>query len=310
MPPTSDLDNKIISKKSIVYLVYGAPDVFYQVIFSILTLSYYIRPDSQEIEIVVYTNNEEILQKYLHGVPIRIELLSNETIRAYKGNDNFNHRIKILVIEHCISKYGTDIFYVDGDTFFLKDPRPLLNQVSENTSIMHMPEYDMQSTKSENQFKLNLRRTLEDPVLIDGKQIIIPLTTIMWNAGVIGMSYKNGHLLNKVLSVTDQLYRSRPVHTAEQFAFSYILQNNTKLISAEEYIKHYWNIDERRFVQNQFRRFLHKHYSKPLDEVLKNVHIFAQQFIVINLPPPTLLDRVKLRFNLIVHVALKGRLPQ
>ncbi|RDC64114.1 hypothetical protein [Adhaeribacter pallidiroseus] len=251
------------SDKIILFLVYGSANSYYQVVFSILTLYFHIQSSSDQIKIVVYTNNAELLNKYLPTIPLIIKLISDDDIKEYRGKQDFNHRMKILVIDHCMREFNCDILYVDGDTFFLKSPLNLIYSISENVSLMHTPEYDMYSTKSENCFKLTLRRTLEDPVTLNDASFRIPLTTIMWNAGVIGISNENISLLGDVLTLTDQLYGSRPVHTAEQFAFSFVLQSNTEVIAADDYIQHYWMPNERA-VYNKVIKSLFKNILKVI----------------------------------------------
>jgi hypothetical protein len=294
------------SKVSLVYLVYGSEFSYYQVIFSILNAHFYLEGDLQRIDIVIYTNNDTILRKYLKNISIKVELLTDEDIRKYRGLNDFNHRMKILIIKDCIQKYRNNVLYMDGDTFFVNYPLPLLNKISNKVSVMHIPEYDMYGKESENCHKLILRRTLEDPVILKNENIKIPLRTIMWNAGIIGISCETFDLLDDVVSLTDQIYAARPVHTAEQFAFSYILQTKTNLISAESTIVHYWQQQEKKVLNYHIAKFLAKNQHMSLSVLTQKANDIAIHYNMLKIPDLTIAERISKRVSMTLSVAIRG----
>lgn len=295
-------------QKTIIYLMYGHRRFKLQALFSILTLYYYIQMKLDQYQILIYTDNDKTLKKYLGNIPITIEHLSPEKIEDYKGKMKYKHRIKICVIKDALQKYKNDILFLDTDTFFLKNPLPLINKISEEVSIMNEPEYDMQDRKFESCDMLTLRRSLEDPVTLNGKTFIIPFSTIQWNSGLVGISYKNLHLLEDIVSINDQLYTNRPVFFVEQFAIGYILQTRTNLICSEDYIKHYWRAAEKDIMNYHLKRFFWKNKKKQIKELAKEAFELAQQHKALKLPEPTLLDKILLRIKLIFIVAVKGRI--
>ena len=75
--------------------------------------------------------------------------------------------------------------------------------------------------------------------------IEINSNTCMWNAGCIGISKANTFLVDKVLEICD-LMCSNNVRKGliEQFSFSIVLDNCSKLLPVEKIIGHYWGNKE------------------------------------------------------------------
>jgi hypothetical protein len=93
----------------------------------------------------------------------------------------------------------------------------------------------------------------------------------MWNAGVIGLNSNKAHLLKEVLSITDFIYPVFSKHTVEQFVFSYVFQKNGVIFSAKEYIFHYWDLKEFRFLLRQFYEINKGVLLKELERKIKHV---------------------------------------
>ena len=257
----------------ILYHAYGAETLHQQVLFSILTLHYHIKAVYESIQIIIYTDKPNAFKELMPSIPISIELITNDLINEYKGINNFVHRVKIKIIQDCMEKYKKNIFYLDSDTYFTECPRNLLNKIDITTSIMNSNDYDLNNADDlyENEDWLMIRRAIRDfEYKISGTSLKIQLSTRMWNAGVIGLSYENRDLLNDVLDLTDQIYYNRKVFTAEQFAFSYFLQNRTNLISSENVIFHYWpnfvGKYWKRLYSYHFKKFFRKHRSTSIGQ--------------------------------------------
>ena len=227
----------------ILFHAYGSISIHQQVIFSILTLHYHLKGDYDGIKIVVYTDRTIYYKELLGRLPISLEILTDKIINTYKGKNKFIHRVKIEIIKNCLEKYNKNLFYLDSDTYFTRCPKDLLSKIVESTSVMNSNDYDLNNADElyENEDWLLIRRAIRDfEYTIEGSKIKIPLTTRMWNAGVIGISYENIDILDSILDLTDQIYFNRQVFTAEQFSFSYFLQTKTRLIDSDDVIFHYW----------------------------------------------------------------------
>ncbi len=241
-----------INKTAIVYIAYGPDHLHKQVILSILTLYYFLnkKGEFEKINLIVYTDNKEIFEKYLNEINIKYEILTSQKIKEYINNMGYIHRVKICVIKDCFQKYKSNILYVDGDTYFLKSPFELINKISDDISIFHVKEFELieQSRYTEGkainfgyfpEIFLNSVITKNNTSL-KVKEIKIDKNTEMWNSGVIGISISNLSLLDKVLQINDQISKKTSYFLAEQFAFSYIFFKKTTLIPADQFIYHYW----------------------------------------------------------------------
>lgn len=299
----------------ILYLAYGKKNILHQVLFSMLTLHYHTKSEKHDFKIVVYTDKPEFFSDYVSGLNLHIEYIDPQQIEQYKGKNNFIHRVKICVIKDCIEKYKTNVFYLDSDTYFQKSPLSLISQMGEGTSIMNSNDYDLQHADElyENEDWLKIRRAVRDfEYIIDGKPTRIPLTTRMWNAGVIGISYKNRAVLDEVLNLTDQIYNNKKVFTAEQFAFSYVLQKQTRLISTGDVIMHYWPNHIGMYWKNQYdnhlNHFFYKHKNDSVSQKAEAAYQLSKSHALIIQPPkPGLLKKIQKRVTLIWKVARTGK---
>lgn len=302
-------------KKIILYQAYGSKEIYKQVYFSLLTLYYHAREDFNQILIVVYTDNPTFFEKFLNSMPLAIEILSPVIIREFKGKNDFVHRVKIYIIKDCFEKFRLDIFYLDSDTYFKESPIRLLQQITPELSIMNSDDYNLISADPlyENMDWLAIRRVIsENKYLINHEWVKIPLTTRMWNAGVIGLAYKNSHLLDLILDLTDQIYSKSKVFTAEQFAFSFFLQQNTNLINSGDVVFHYWPNFEKMLWKQTYDYHIKKMYKKNLgntiDTMSKEAYKLSLMHTQMRLPEKNIFQKISHRLKLSFKVLLKGKI--
>jgi hypothetical protein len=299
------------SRKDVLFLAYGSNNAYYGVIFCIFTLYYHLNKKWGNLHLVIYTDNSEIFNKYFSSFPITYEYLSKEQIAEWIKPYGYIHRMKTCILKDCFAKHGNDILYTDGDTFFLKDPTPLIDQINEKVSVLCNFEGDMNdSGEHENVLWTTLRSILRDnQFTLHGKSFKIPFTTQMWNAGITGLSSKNAYLMDDVLSITDQIFGAKPLFYAEQFALNYVVQNYSGIIPSEDYILHYWQkINNVKPFDTHIKLFIETNKSASLDELTQKAYSLTLQFnqlkdVAIKEP---LIKRLRYRLKLITQVAKKG----
>ena len=303
------------SNKIILYQAYGLSYIYNQVLFSILTLHHHLQADFKGIKVVIYTDKPGVFLKYSKEIPITTELLSKEMLSKYKGELDFVHRVKICIIQDCFTKYKSDIFYLDSDTYFTKSPHLLLKKINSGTSIMNSDDYDLLSADDlyENKDWLLIRRAIRGfNYTVENTLVKIPLTTRMWNAGVIGMSIQNEKLLNLVLELCDQIYANKKVFTAEQFAFSYYLQNKTQLVTSEDVIFHYWKyfkpFNWREIYTYHFKIFFKRFKKVSIKEQALEAYKLTLQHDQLKVPKKTFGDKIINRLDKVAQVVIKGKI--
>ncbi|MDO6391761.1 hypothetical protein Q4E40_16615 [Pontibacter sp. BT731] len=299
----------------ILYQAYGSKSSYQQAVFSILTLYHYLQGDFDGYKIIVYTDEPKYFLKYNQAIPIIVEQITSEMLVAFKGPLNFSHRAKICILKDCFTRYNSDIFYLDADTYFTQSPVELFQKLQPGTAIMNSNDYDLIEAEEifEDSNWLRIRRVIKDhSYTLANRTFKIPLTTRMWNAGVIGLSYKDRKLLEDVMDLSDQIYKYKKVFTAEQFAFSYVLQNTVNLISSGEVIFHYWpDFAGKQWKQTynfHFRLFFHQNKGMSLKEQATRAVKLAQQHDYLKLPGKSFIERLYHRLSLVMKVAYKGRI--
>ncbi len=238
----------------LIYQAYGNKGIINEAIYSLL--SFYkalVDPLSNEIKIVIYTDDIPSIDHYFSEKDIIYRPLTKELIHEWKGNIDFVHRVKIKILQDFFLVYtDANVLYVDSDTVFKTAPNELFKAVSEGKFVMHTMEGIIKDRSNPILKKLFKYLYFNDIILSDGTKFQVSTKTQMWNAGVIGINESNKEILDKVLDFTDSLYPHFPKHIVEQFAFSYYFQTQSEIVPAESCIYHYWNFKEFRIVLSGF----------------------------------------------------------
>lgn len=300
------------AKYAIAYLAYGLESTKYQAILSIYTLYHHVGEAAKDFLFIIYTDGDRrILDTYLKGFPVRLEVLTKEQVKEFRGPDNYVFRLKPSIIKDYFSKYKQNLLYMDTDTFFMRDPTALLASIKPGYSIMNVQEYNFVDAGTvEPMHWFTMRQGLKQHTYtVNGEQVAIPLTTMMWNAGIIGLSQADAQVVDQYLSLTDEIFSRCKSFIVEQFVASYVLQLATQLRSTEDYIDHYWPKSIKHTFNVRIPVFLKENAGKSGKELYAAAFAFAQECRKISTPyREPLATRISTRLKLIMQVARKGRL--
>ena len=196
--------------------------------------------------VLLFTDSPSFFMPFFGDQPIEYILLTSDKIRVMRGEIDFLHRMKIALLEEAFDLTDQNLLYIDSDTFFINDPTPLCEVVSEKNSFMHLREYRFDSLKH---LKLPAGKPFHDflelieHTLFYGKDNVpISVTPYhySWNAGAMLLHRAHRLLLGEVYRLTDQFFPRTQNHASEQYAFSIVLQNTTAIASCDSVIYHYW----------------------------------------------------------------------
>lgn len=227
----------------IVYQAYGREDIIRQVLFSVVSLK--SRAESTDgWTIEIYTDQAERLERFFAGwSEVRIVPITAADIQGWRGAIDFVHRVKLKILEKATEHLHAPLIYLDGDTYFAKDPTPLFTQISPTRSLMHVRESRLDEARDPLTRKI-AKFARRNVFQVDGEALRIPPSAEMWNAGVIGLHPVNFPLLPLMVELTDQMYGRYQKHVMEQLAVSYLLQTKTVLVSSHLEVIHYWQSKE------------------------------------------------------------------
>jgi hypothetical protein len=229
----------------LIYQAYGSPDILNEALLSILS---YLRQPA-EATVLVYTDQPAHFQAVLADAPgVTYVFVEPAQWRAWRGEIDFVHRVKIKVLQHAAAHYTGQLLYVDTDTIFTQSVAPIFAALVQGERFMHVSEGRLGDGNPLNR-KINraLQRAAR-PVLAG--ESIGPATR-MYNAGVLGLRTLDAPLLAEVLALTEQLYRLYPKHVMEQLAFSVVWAQSGPVREAAPWVYHYWNLKEIRPVLAQ-----------------------------------------------------------
>lgn len=237
-------------KKRLLFQAYGMEEIIAECKYALLRLAAaYQTAENSLPEVVVYTNQPGEFFRFSALLTMHLVEVDTDQITAWKGTNNFVHRVKIEIIRDALQRFAGKLVYADTDTYCLQSLEQLFASIGTAQVAMH--EKEGRLSQPQNLHFKKWKRFLQKTSVQIGIQPAID--TIMWNAGVIGLQQDHLPLLEKVLEITDKIYPLFPKHTVEQFAFGYTFQNaGLQIISAQPYLFHYWNLKEFRKVLRHF----------------------------------------------------------
>jgi hypothetical protein len=227
----------------LIYQAYGSVDILNEALLSIL--SYLRQPAGATV--LVYTDNPTHFQAVLgDATGVTYVFIEPAQWRAWRGEIDFVHRVKIKVLQHAAAHYMGYLLYVDTDTIFTQLIAPVFTGLAQGQRFMHVGEGRLGDG---NPLNRKINRALQQA---DGAALVggtIGPETRMYNAGALGLrSPADAPLLAEVLALTEQLYRLYPKHVMEQLAFSVVWARAGPVHEAAPWVYHYWNLKEIRPV--------------------------------------------------------------
>lgn len=258
----------------LIYQAYGYLDIFNELIYSVYSLYAQYPERNPDCNIIIYTDNQVYLQKFLPAGVI-YEPLHSAQIKEWRGEKDFVHRAKIKILQNLVQKYQGNYLYVDTDTVFKVPMDRVFEEINSGKLYMHDNEGKLSGKK--NAFFRKLYNFLKRENT-RGRLNISP-DTKMWNAGVIGFNSSQADLLDKVLITSDLMYQLYSKHVMEQLAFSYWIGQyaNQNIQSAKSLIFHYWNFKEYRPI---LAHFFQVYESATIEERINKIHLINPEELI------------------------------
>lgn len=259
----------------LIYFVYGGTDYNNEALYSLL--SYYKYNAGTTVQVVIYTDNAAFFKKYLPDSVVYIDLTTQQ-LTEWKGAVNFNHRIKIKVLQDACSRFTGNILYSDTDTFYTKNIQPLFDVIDNGGILFHKSEDTLKENPGGIARKMRKFLKEHDTFNLPSQpaRITIDENLAVWNAGSIGFKTDHCDILQSVLELTDEFYSCYHLFVMEQVAFNYFFQKISLPQSTENYVGHYWYFKEFREVMKVF--FTH-HDAKPFDTLVQEIDKINPEYL-------------------------------
>jgi hypothetical protein len=220
------------SRPKFVYQAYGARRFRLQAEMSIRSLlAHGVSGDN----VLVFTDRprefERLSIEPLHATPA--------LVRNWAGPCGFHHRVKIELIGHVQLVFGGSVIYADSDTAWCGSPDALYSHLDSGNFVMHQCEQEL-SDSFHPEYRAALR-LLEARGRL-GALAGHVLEARMYNAGIVGLPHHSGQILQRVLTLCDDLSLMLPrrMELVEQLAFSYVLPRFGAIKTCPNQVHHYW----------------------------------------------------------------------
>lgn len=245
--------------KNLVYLVLNNEQVAKEAIASIHSFFQVMEKSLDQYRIVIYTNIPEKFdapcRKNFKNQVIIKEIDENMMVQ-WSGMPKYIYRGKILVLINFLETYGEPAIFIDTDTFFMSDPTPLFRKVENKRFLMNYVECSLKELISANGAKGKKNKPHEffrliyheKKLTVKGRHYDILEEMPQWNSGVIGAHPIFVNCLYEALALSDYVWETHRLRTAEQFALGFIFQLYGTIESADEVVFHYWFTKEARYL--------------------------------------------------------------
>lgn len=254
------------TEQHIIFQAYGHEGILTEAVVAVASIKAQLNHE-EAVQIHIWTDQAAFFQNYQVCEGVIIHPLDLETITVWSGPKKFVHRVKIKLIEEALSQLVGKIIYLDTDVVIKGSIQQLFDQIGHKHYLMHSAE----GTLADSNLPLNRKigRFLKNrPITINrlGKHetMVIPQTTMMHNAGVIGLVIEEARqLIADVLATSDGLYDAWDRHTMEQLAFSYVLGKG-QVIDTTNQVTHYWRLKP---LRSKLKQLIDLHKSADASEL-------------------------------------------
>ncbi len=241
------------SNNQLLYISLFEPRYYYETICSLLILKKI--NFNKKTKILIYTDNANFFYKeieknnLLNYLKIDIVYKPTPYFKELLNQNNDIFKLKILIILNILESNNCNLLFVDNDTFILKKFSTVYKKISKGYCYLHTEEYRIKDNELSEYYDYFKRKKIL--ISLKEKNLIISQDTIMWNSGVIGICSSKAYLLKNVLLTYEIISEKISIKRNEQLSFSVCFKDE-KLLSAENFVFHYWFIKIVRYMIMKF----------------------------------------------------------
>ena len=173
---------------------------------------------------------------------IRIVTVDAATVQRWKGPADYFFRCEIGVLQHLATLGEANLVYLDSDIIIRRELGSFLAALEGGARFMHMRERSIDVSKRKGE--QDLWRQVRGKTAAG---ITLKAPCIMWNAGVMAVSWAERGLIDQVAELTDGLMAQGVTHwLVEQLAYGQVFQHApgspaSKIQAAEPWMDHWWD---------------------------------------------------------------------
>jgi hypothetical protein len=268
--------------KVLAYLFYGNQREYQlELFFSIFSALQQLRATGEQDDVVISVISDR--SDFDPDLPIdHLQFSAAEFAEWTRSpHGTYNHRVKIHALIKALDHYQAPVALIDTDTYFTASPTQLFERISPQKTVMHLLEF---AHVVDHDLWQPMMEKIGDGVEVNG--IEVSPQSSMFNSGVIGVDPSHRELLERSLTVVDDLYGRSPIFNVEQFAVGVTLNQATQLSTSEDLITHYYGFS-RRFIHLQTSRLFPDFSAATLENLLQSSSSPA-----VGYPPKSLPDRI------------------
>ena len=233
----------------LLYMSYGRECYHQETMFSILSARRFMAWDGGGVgggggddawRPLVYTDRPADYE----WLGVEVRELTPALIDEWVGM-GYPFRRKIVCILDALATATGKLAFLDGDTYFKRDPRRLFDRVGPGRACLHLRE--LRLTRRPGTAGPVLERLFDREDVQDAAGLPVGLRAgeFMWNSGVIGVDAADAGRVGAALRLIDEIWaHEQTIHTLEQFALGHVLAEG-QLSESDDLVFHYWHRRQR-----------------------------------------------------------------
>lgn len=175
---------------------------------------------------------------------VEVRELTPALIDEWVGS-GYPFRRKIACILDALDTAEGKLAFLDGDTYFKRDPRYLFDRIGPGRACLHLRELRMTRRPGTAGSALGPLFDREVVRNVAGAPVRLRPGEIMWNSGVVGIDVADTARVGEALRMIDEVWaHERSVRTLEQFALGHVFAEG-ELCESDDLVFHYWHARQR-----------------------------------------------------------------
>lgn len=224
----------------LVYMTYGRECYHQETMFSLLSARRHAGAD-QRWRPLVYTDRPADYA----WLDVDVRELTPALMAEWVGSGYRFRRKMACVLDALGAVAGGRLAFLDGDTYFRRDPARLFDRIGPGRACLHLREIRL--TRRPGTAGSVLGPLFDREEVRDAAGCLVRLRPgeAMWNSGVIGVDAADAGRARDALGLVDAVWtHDRTVPTLEQFAWGHVLADG-QLSEAGDVVFHYWHRRQR-----------------------------------------------------------------
>lgn len=224
--------------------------------------------------VCVVTDKPELFE----GYPVRLVQITEQEAYHWSLNGTQHFGIKLRALEKAILTSNADIaLLLDTDTYWKKNPRPLIKHIKPNYAVMFCDEGPIKGTRNLSINRFNEGLHDREIHWADSSYRLSGLSR-MYNSSIVGLHKENTKLLAQAFELFSALEPHVEAHTVEQFSLGETFRTNGISVTfGSRYTKDWSSVGRKNYATPLLKDFFEAYGENDFSTHLQHLDTISIQ---------------------------------